>query len=468
MKQLLFSLFILGNSVAINAQETLPHIKGTVKISVEQGTFECDFTLSNLPKIDDYLIRLNAGMNLLHFRSLQPHDFVVGYDVSKHDSLSSGESIAYYFPDNTGKGKFLPQELQIRYVGKYPIANDTLENYSRFDWRGNIAFNGSTLRADGLQSAWYPYLYDAEKEIEYQEMTYDVAIECLDCSSIYVNGKPPVKGQSAHLISDTPYELALFCGKYGFYNDGKVIVLNPTFSEENIADFAGMISEFEHYYEEKIGITYSEPPVFVNTTPTSKYHAWLFVAYPTIYGIGWGDNGLGGLFNDREERERFKQYIAHELGHYYFGTYKVFNATLGDMMSEGFAEYLSLKLVEDLQSKELYDEKVSEKIEYLDKFKTRPISKMNSISDIQNREIFVYVYAPMLFIAIEKEVGEEKMWKWINTILETKTDFTNYDFLEKTLREALQDEKQTQFIIDRYFSTQKSTQNVVKRVKKEE
>ncbi len=464
MKQLLFSLFIFGCSVTINAQDVIPHVKGKVKISVEEGTFECDFTLSNLPKIDDYLIRLNAGMNLLHFRSLQPHDFLVGYEVSKHDSLSSGESIAYYFPDNTGKGKFLPNELQIRYVGKYPIANDTLENYSRYDWRGNIAFNGQTLRADGLQSAWYPYIYDAEKEIEYQKMTYDVEFECLDCTAMYVNGNVPVKGQKEVFKSEIPNEMALFFGKYDFYNDGKMIVLNPTFSEENIADFAGMIDQFETYYEGKTGITYSKPPVFVNTTPTTKHNAWLFVAYPTIYGIGWGDMGLGGLFNDLEERERFKQYIAHELGHYYFGTYKVFNASLGDMMSEGFAEYLSLKVVEDLQTKELYDQKVAEKMEYLDKLKIKPISKVHSITDIRNREILVYVYAPMLFLAIEKEIGKEKMWKWINTILVTKVDYTDYDFLLSTLKETLQDDQQLKLIEERYFSSRKCVENVVKRL----
>lgn len=49
-----------------------------------------------------------------------------GFNKSEKDSTSTGESIAYYFSDNTGKGKFLPKELQFRYVGKFPVATDTI------------------------------------------------------------------------------------------------------------------------------------------------------------------------------------------------------------------------------------------------------------------------------------------------------------------------------------------------------
>jgi hypothetical protein len=152
------------------AQENTPTLKGKVKISILEGTFECDLTIANIPKIQDYVIRLNSGMNLLHIKSKKPNEFVLGYRKSDKDSTSTGESSAYYFADNTGKGKFLPQELQFRYVGKFPVANDTIQNYTRQDWKGNIAFNGLSVRTDGRQSAWYPYLYDAKKDVSYEEM----------------------------------------------------------------------------------------------------------------------------------------------------------------------------------------------------------------------------------------------------------------------------------------------------------
>ncbi len=158
MKKLFTIILSLGISFLTFAQENAPKIKGKVKISIIEGTFDCDLTISNIPTLEDYLIRLNSGMNLLHIKSKKPNDFVLGFNKSEKDSTSTGESIAYYFPDNTGKGKFLPKELQFRYVGKFPVATDTISNYSKEDWKGNIAFNGYSVRTDGSQSAWYPYL----------------------------------------------------------------------------------------------------------------------------------------------------------------------------------------------------------------------------------------------------------------------------------------------------------------------
>ena len=223
---------LLTISLNVFSQENAPHLKGKVKISIKEGTFNCDLTLSNIPKIQDYLIRLNSGMNLLHIRSKKPNDFVVVYDKSDKDSTSTGESSAYYIPDNNRKGKFLPEELQFRYVAKFPVANDTIENFSRQDWKGNIAFNGMSVRSDGSQSAWYPIIYDAKKDIAYDRVVYDIEIICEDCKTIYANGNKPISANSAHLISNEPKEIALFCGNYDFIDDGNITILNPKFEEE--------------------------------------------------------------------------------------------------------------------------------------------------------------------------------------------------------------------------------------------
>lgn len=60
------------------AQENAPKIKGKVKISIIEGTFDCDLTISNIPTLEDYLIRLNSGMNLLHIKS-KPNDFAIWF-----------------------------------------------------------------------------------------------------------------------------------------------------------------------------------------------------------------------------------------------------------------------------------------------------------------------------------------------------------------------------------------------------
>lgn len=461
--RLVTCFILLTISLNIFSQENAPHLKGKVKISIKEGTFDCDLTLSNIPRIQDYLIRLNSGMNLLHIRSKKPKEFVPVYDKSNKDSTSTGESSAYYFPDNNRKGKFLPEELQFRYVGKFPVANDTIENFSSQDWKGNIAFNGMSVRSDGSQSAWYPIIYDAKKDIAYDRVVYDIEIICEDCNTIYANGNKPINSNSAHLISKVPQEIALFCGNYEVVDDGNITILNPKFPEEKIKQFSNLVSSYKKYYEQKLNIKFNQTPTFINTTPTSKKNGWLFVSYPTIMGIGWGKIGLTGIFEEKSQKF-YKPLIAHELGHYYFGTIKVFNSELGDMMTEGFAEYMALKLTEEIQEEKAYEDVLVKKYKNLKDFKPNSFSMVKSITDITDRQTYVYDYAPIIFIAIEKEIGKKKMWEWLKNILETKTEFTNYDFLVSTLKNTLKNDKKTEFIISEYFNNINSTENAIKKV----
>lgn len=461
--RILTCFILLSFSSKIFSQENAPHLKGKVNISIKEGTFECDLTLSNIPRIQDYLIRLNSGMNLLHIRSKKPEDFVLVYDKSDKDSTSTGESLAYYFPNNNRKSKFLPEELQFRYVGKFPVANDTIENYSRQDWKGNIAFNGMSVRSDGSQSAWYPIIYDAKKDIAYDRVVYDIELNCIDCSTIYANGNKPVSSNSAHLISNEPKEIALYCGKYDFVDDGNIVILNPKFPQDKIDQFSNLVSSYKKYYEQKLNIRFNQTPTFINTTPTSIKNAWLFVSYPTIMGIGWGEYGLAGIFEEKSQKF-YKPMIAHELGHYYFGTVKVFNSELGDMMSEGFTEYMALKLTEEIQGEKAYQDILVTKYENLKDFKPNSFSIVKSITDIADRQTYVYDYAPTIFIAIEKEIGKKKMWEWLRNILETKVEFTNYEFLVSTLKNTLKNDKKVELIINTYFDNVNSTENAIKKI----
>ena len=80
------------------------------------------------------------------------------------------------------------------------------------------------------------------------------------------------------------------------------------------------------------------------------------------------------------------------------------------------------------------------------------------------REIYVYYYAPIIFTAIEKEIGEAKMWKWLNAILQTKTDFTNYAFLEQTLSATIQDNNKLELIKSKYFNSDKAIENAIETI----
>ena len=136
-------------------------------------------------------------------------------------------------------------------------------------------------------------------------------------------------------------------------------------------------------------------------------------------------------FANKSEGPGFLQYMAHELAHYYFGTVRTFNSELGDMISEGFAEYLALNITRTWISDSLYREKLQSKVRAMRNFNPVPIAEVRSKSDYKNRELYVYYYAPLIFSAIEKEIGEEKMWEWIKALLQSPAVFTNYSFLNK-------------------------------------
>ena len=462
MKNIFALLTIFLSSFQLIAQEKDPKVTGKVIISIKDGTFDCDLTLSDIPQIKDYYIRLNSGMNILHFRSKKPNDFLIYANQSRLDSTSTGESLAYYFSGN--EGKFLPESLQIKYVGKFPVVNDTIENYSRKDWKGNIAFNHNSLRTDGVQSAWYPILYDIEKDKTFEKVKYDIEIVCNDCNTIYVNGSLPVKGKIAHFKSEIPQELTLFSGNYEYSNIDETYILNSDFDKEQLKQFSSLINNYKKFYESKLNIPFEQATVFVSTTPTSIKDGWMFVSYPTIMSIGW-QNGLKNLLEPKYQNF-YRPFIAHELGHFYFGTFKVFNSELGDMMSEGFAEYLALQLTKNIIGKDVYDDMIKKKIENLKDFKEVVISfsKIKSQSEYLNRQLYVYNYAPLIFVAIEKEIGEKQMWKWLNNILKTEATYTNYDFLTSTLKSTLKNEKLFENIKHSYFESDKSIDNASNKI----
>lgn len=464
MKKIFLNWLLLSTVIfkSVKGQDTIPVVKGTVTISIAKGTFDCDIIIDNIPRIKDYVIRLNSGMNILYFKSLDKN-FLISYNKALNDTSSTYESIGYFFRDNTGKGKFLPHSLEMRYTGKYPVATDTINNYSRQDWKGNIAFNGYSVRTDGVQTCWYPVLYDITKDVILNKVKYDLTINCADCSVIYLNGNPPVKGRKAVLKSDIPLDLSMYSGKYKIANVDSTYFLNPDITEAQIKEFGNMTNAFKRFYENKLSIPYKTSITYVQTTPTSKKNAWLFVSYPTIFNIGYGKYGMKGLF-DKQKGSRFKVYIAHELGHYYFGTTKVFNSELGDMMSEGFAEFLSLEASKNILTDSIYQQIIGDKIKELKNFKAMPFAKVKSNANYKDREYYVYYYAPLIFTAIKKEIGEQNMWLWLKTILKTQVDSTNYNFLLNTLSATLNNNEKTELIKIKYFESDSSLSNAISEI----
>ncbi|HTJ11706.1 MAG TPA: hypothetical protein VL547_06765, partial [Dinghuibacter sp.] len=245
----------------------------------------------------------------------------------------------------------------------------------------------------------------------------------------YVNGAQPVRGTHARLHSDVPRQILLYAGKYPVAYAGGDCFLNPDMDEDHLRSLAAVTEKLKGYYAGHLGIPYKDTITFIQTTPTAPDHAWLFVSYPTIVNIGYDPYAMKS-FADPAKKDNMIAFMSHELGHYYYGTYRRFNSALGDMMSEGFAEFLALHATRALISDSAYHKELARKVKALKNFQPAPFA---TVKDYRNRELYVYYYAPLIFTAIEKEIGEPATWKWLHELLVAPTDFTDYAFLLKTL-----------------------------------
>ena len=440
-------------------QNKIPLISGKATFSVERGTIECDLTLSEYSHIDNYFIRLNAGLNILNIQSVEPQKFLLGYQKTLKDTLASyDETNSYYFPSNNGKDKFLPNKLRFKYIGKYPVIKDTINfNYQKYDWRGNVAFNNHILRVDGYQSGWYPLLYDIKNDYQFSEVRYDIEIECSDCEVLYINGNLPKRGNKVHFKSDVPREMFLFLGNYNIQKAGDVTLLNTNFNKEELQNFSNLNSEILGFLKDYTKIGYYENIFWIQGNITSKHNAWSFISYPTFITCGYPPYDL------KSQAEKNKQNFspettAHELSHYYFGTLKNYNNVIENIIDEGFSEFISIKYLENKGNKEKATKIINNKLEYVNEqnFLIKPIGQFQKLSDTNDRDTYAYDYLTLLLLSIEKQIGKDKMKTWIQLLLKENKPLSDFIFLKKTLKKAIQNEIKYNFIVTNYLLNEQS------------
>lgn len=459
-------LFILLVSVmagtAAKAQEKTPLIKGAVDISVTRGTIACDFVLTGLPAIRNYVIRLNSGMNIHYFKDLKRSNDALYYDMDTKDSISSDETKAYYLHENRGNpARYIPEELEVKYLGQYPVVKDSASGYMGQDWRGNIAFNGYSVRAEGLQGAWYPEIYNKDTRKLYDEVRYDVKITCNDCSVLMVNGSAPAKANQAAFVSDVPHEMSMYCGTFETAEHNGVWLLNSGMTKEDEQKFFSTANAYEAFYAKQMAIPFKGTLTFVQTDPVAdpKHWGFAFFTAPTTFNVAVGQYGLKSLF-DADNGPKHRKSMAHELAHYYFGTLVKPGSEFGHVIEEGFAEYMALKLTRSLEGEDAFLSLLKERVnslKYLHNYK--PFDQVKTENDYGNREYYLYYYAPAIFTAIEKEIGEKAMWQWLRTMALSQNDHSDYNFMADALKSALTDKSLQEKMITKYFQSADALQN---------
>lgn len=464
MKQKIITLtFILFSSLTFGQYKT-PKISGTVKISVGNGTLECDITLSDYSHISNYLIRLNKGLNILNIQSIEPNKFLLDYEREISDSLQTEETISYFFPSSEKGQKLLPSKMRFRYVGKFPVINDTIsEDYQRIDWRGNIAFKNGLLRMDGLQSAWFPTIYDVQNNFQFDMVKYDLKIICEDCEQIYFNGSVPVNGKNAHFISESPKEPYLFVGNYKIQDAKNITLLNADFTKQQVSEFNEINSKIIDFLSSYTNIPFKEKVYWIqayNSSIEKGNFAFASNSTFTICGSNPPNHDLISYVNGA--KIKLQSMVPHEMSHYYFGSLKRYNNDLEVILNEGFAQFLAFKYLSQFEGDDYIKDGVLESLDWFEEpdFKFKAMLEFNNSENTNDRQTYAYDYQTSILFSIEKEIGVEKMQNWIRMLLQGEDPISDKIFFKNTLEIATDNEKKFNEILDKYLTGKMTVENM--------
>lgn len=426
-----FIVMALYCSINLMGQQHGIHLKGKVNISIAKGTIEGDLTISNLPKENNYGLALNKGLTIKSIIDPSAQE-EMQMDKTSDDKVSYEANL---YLTKSANDLIVPKSIAIKYNGKFDVVSDMTKAERKGDWKGNIAFNGKSIRASE-QSVWYPVIYDLQNEVLDNKVSYDLEIQCPDCKTIYINGNAPLHGQKNQFRSEDKYALMLFAGDVAFISKGKTHFINTELKSEQLNTLNQWTENIINYYEKKLAIPYGDDITYIYTTPVTKENAWMFFTYPAITVIGHEKYNLKSYFKDDTSLRdsSLLQYLAHEMGHFYFGNVQVPRGQLKWAFLEGVTEYMSLLATRELIGEKAYKSKLIDYLSEINGYDPKPLTT------IKNEEVdatYRYNYFPLLLTTLEKKVGKDIMWQWLKTLVNADKNAVNdYNFFKSTLLQS--------------------------------
>jgi hypothetical protein len=392
-----------------------------VSLGIQSGSIRCQLKLAvQSGQIKNVLLNRNFSDvvwkddhgNVLHVRNIHRENEYKEYTL--------------VFTDTTVK------EVQVTYSGKFPVDSSFSKLPKTGDWKGNIAFNGKSCRASE-QTVWYPVLLDRTTNQPNYKVTYDVHVSCQDCETIYLNGNLPVQGVQANLKSNTSVPLILFAGNFKVQKTKFNWYLNSSLSQDQLSAFDNWVTKIQEFFSANLS-PYGKEIIFIETTPVSKNDDWAFVTFPTIVFINQ-NGGIGEFLSNASFKDSISvNFLAHELGHFYFGEKVNPSSALRWAYLEGFTSYLALKCLQKITSDKVYLRQLRTHVESAQKLHHPiPLKKVVSPSQLESNSLYRYDYIPILLTALEIEIGEETLWKAIRLILSTDRSVTDYTLLKNAL-----------------------------------
>lgn len=445
MKIRIYTLIIILLLLSLNAGSLIaqaPHLSGTIDISIKNRTLTCNLSYDRIP--EGYEILLNQAFKNPSFSANNQKLKI----KKKNNSAHYVDAIQYELPND------INGMVQLSYQYKENQSKKSIPS----DWKGNLAFNYNSIRASE-QTAWYPIWYNDAEGIRLTDVSYDVEITCSDCKSIYLNGSRPYNGQYGRLSSKKPVPLLLFAGLFDFDVINNIALLNSPLQNNEDAQVILYLEKVKNFYESKLQMRLEKDLTILASEPTTADNAWLFATYPTIAIIGDDNWGMKGLFKNGDLDEVRISSLAHEVGHYYIGNVFQPRGPLFWVFLEGVTEYISLQANRNIFGENFYRH-------FLQKYKTQ-VQGMPffHLSDIKHQDeisgLYRYSYVPLLLTAIENEIGQDKMWLWIQQLISYKdTVFTDYAFFKRSFIESGMTERQYTDLEAKFINGPKTGYNV--------
>lgn len=397
------------SQAALPAQPATPLTTGSVQVDIATGRVDGDVCVSNSPANAQAHFVLNAGLNVA--RVTDGEGTPVGFDGWYAPGVD-GEARVYTLVEPT-------TTLCVQYVGAFPLypKHDALG-----DFKGMMAFNGDSARFTE-QSAWLPQAFDPKARVRSSQSRYDLQVDCAGCRFLYLNGSPAVEGAQGRFRSDNARPILLFGGSGPITRTAQVTILNEALPAAKVGALSSTVQKVADVHSRYMGVPLADRPTFLRMVTLNQIERdregseWGFATWPTIAMSGSIGNVADSLLAGGEKAERRVQYIAHEMGHYYFGTLNRPQGPYFWVLLESSAEFLSIKALREISGDAAADRHIARLQSAINKT-DKPLQAFDTIdgnSDLG--ELYRYGYGPLLLLSLEKQVGEAKMQVFMRGLL---------------------------------------------------
>ncbi|GAM98497.1 hypothetical protein U91I_02130 [alpha proteobacterium U9-1i] len=327
-----------------------PQLTGRIDVDPRVGLLSGDLCVRGTSGASTFL--LNRGLNIRGVRNAATSQ-ALSFD-GFYNAQNRGDATPYAVEGDAHEG------FCVSYVGAFPVYRVDDGERAANDWKGQIAFDGRTVRA-AEQTRFYPVPIDAETGDELDQLAYDIEINCARCRSIYWSGAAPVRGSRARFASDTPRMLLLYAGDFPFTSVEGAHFVGASVSPAAANTIRTGLRAIEAAHEAYLGAEMIDEPSMLSFAALGGENralgnnTWGFATWPTIASDGrmsfdaMAEGGPPGRLAPGRER-----YLAHEMAHHFFGARYTPRGPLRWFLLESTAEFLASRAVRTMQGEEAY------------------------------------------------------------------------------------------------------------------